>query len=500
MNRPIQLNSDQLEAMQAVEHFLKSQSLDAFVLCGSAGTGKTTLIARIIELANTLSIGSMLVAPTGRAAQILQGKLNRLLPGAVGQVAVSTLHSAIYYMATLSVDETRPADGLSAIHMNFPLKKQGVPFDLLIVDEASMVGDNLTHQPSLYFGSGRLLDDLITYLQRLYHEGIVSRPIKVLFVGDPAQLPPVGSSHSPALSPDYLYNIFELKARRYELTTVMRQGEKSGILSLANQIRDRIFHGANGGISIPFNGQDIRAIDFHSAVGLIANNIRQGRSCAAVAYSNATTQEYNLGVRAQLWGNPYAPVMPGERLLVMRNRTAMGLSNGDILQVQTVMTATLEEHVYLPDGQRITLRFKELRLQLDGGYEGPRFVQTLVLENLLLSYQRDLGGDEQWALYLLVKQRNPSVKPESGEFRELLQTDPYYNALLVKFGYAMTCHKAQGGEWDEVIVDPMGKGLDTEDGLRWLYTAVTRAREALDLVALSDCNWIEPKQGRRKPA
>jgi hypothetical protein len=479
MNRQIQLNPDQLEAMQAIEHFLNNPSLDAFVLCGSAGTGKTTLVAKIIEQAKRFGLESMLVAPTGRAAQILQGKLDRLLPSSLRPVTVSTLHAAIYFMASMSVDETRREEGRSTIQMDFPIRRQGNPFDLLIVDEASMVGDNLTHQPSMYFGTGRLLNDLVTYIRHIYQEGIVSRPVKVLFVGDPAQLPPVGSTHSPALCPEYLYNSFGLQARRYELTTVMRQGEKSSILSLANQIREQIFHGASGGLAIPFNGQDVRPVNFHSAVELIANNIRQNHSCAAVVYSNATAHEYNLSVRSRLWGTAYASISPGERLLVMRNSPTNGLSNGDLVLVHTVMTATLEEKVDLPDGHQISLRFKELRLVSDSG----RRVQALVLENLLFSDRRDLQDTEQHALYLLVRQRNPYVEPDSAEFRDLLQDDPYYNALQVKFGYAMTCHKAQGGEWKQVIVDLMGVRLDSENGSRWLYTAVTRASNTLCLVA-----------------
>ncbi len=482
MNRQIQLNPDQLEALEAIKHFLSNPDLDAFVLCGSAGTGKTTLVAMIIELVKSFEMDSMLVAPTGRAAQILQSKLVQMLPSALGRVPVSTLHAAIYYMASLSVDDTRPEEGLSAVHMDFPIRKQGNPFDLMIVDEASMVGDTATYQPSIRFGSGRLLSDLVGYVQHLNREGFVSRPIKLLFVGDLAQLPPVGSQQSPALCPDYLHSWFGLQARQYELKMVMRQGAKSGILSLANSIRDQIFGWAVGGISIPFNGQDIHPIDFHSAVGLIATNSREKRSSVAVVYTNAKASEYNLGVRAQLWGNSWAPITPRDRLLVTRNCPAIGLSNGDLLHVHTVMSSAVIEQVRLPNGQEVTLRFRELRLQLDLTTGSSNGVQCMVLENLLFSDKRDLEHEEQYALFELLRQRHPYVDPDSAEFRDLMQTDPYYNALQVKFGYALTCHKAQGGEWEQVIVDPMGVRLDTEHGCRWLYTAVTRASGLLMVV------------------
>ncbi|WP_415903200.1 ATP-dependent DNA helicase [Neptuniibacter sp. QD29_5] len=482
MNTLIKLNPDQNEAMAAISDFLMSPNLDAFVLCGSAGTGKTTLVAKIIELAHQLLLDSLLVAPTGRAAQILQGKLSQMLPSSMGAPFVSTIHSALYYMASLEVDEERLEEGLSTIQMGFSIKKQKEPFDLLIVDETSMVGDNPTNQSSMMFGSGRLLSDLIDHTQDLYRKGIVNRPIKVLFVGDLAQLPPVGSQDSPALSPKYLYNYFGLNARRYELTTVMRQGDKSGILSFANQIRERIFTGYRGDFSIPFNRYDICPIDFHPAVNLIANNISQNLSCAAVVYSNAMAKEYNLSVRAQLWGNAYAPISPRDRLLVTRNSPEYGLSNGDLVDVHTVMTNSHEERVYLPNGQIANLKFREVRLQLSMVSGVTQVVETLILENLLYSSKRELEETEQHALYLLVCQRNPFVDPNSHEFRELLQTDRYFNALQVKFGYAMTCHKAQGGEWEQVILDPTGVNTNSDMGYRWMYTAVTRASYCLFVV------------------
>ncbi|UTW11985.1 ATP-dependent DNA helicase [Marinobacterium rhizophilum] len=482
MNRQIQLNPDQLEALEAIKHFLNNPDLEAFVLCGSAGTGKTTLVSMIIELVHQLGMESLLVAPTGRAAQILQGKLNWLLPKTLGPVAVSTLHGAIYYMANLSVDDARPEEGLSALHMDFTIRKQGNPFDLMIVDEASMVGNTALFQPSMRFGSGRLLSDLVGYVQYLYREGIVSRPIKLLFVGDLAQLPPVGSQQSPALSPECLYSNFGLQARRYELTTVMRQGENSGILAWANAIRDWIFHSSGGAVEIPFNGHDIVPADFLSAVRTIANNVRQQQPSAAVVYSNALALDYNLGVREQLWGNPYSPVVVRDKLLVTRNCPSAGLSNGDLVRVVGIHPSSWREQVRLPNGQAVDLYFREMLLKPDASTNESSTIKCMVLENLLFSGHRDLQDCEQFALFELVRQRHPRVDPDSSEFRELLQADLYYNAVQVKFGYAMTCHKAQGGEWQQVIVDPLGVRLDTEDGCRWLYTAVTRASNSLIVV------------------
>lgn len=482
MNIPIELNADQQAAMVEIQSFLTDPSQQAFVLCGSAGTGKTTLVARIIELAYSLELQSMLVAPTGRAARILQGKLDRMLPPQLAGIKVSTLHGAIYYQSNLTVDESRHEDGLSAIKMDFSIKKQGNTFDLLIVDEASMVGNVGKRQQALRFGSTRLLNDLIAYVNFLYHEGIARQPIKLLFVGDLAQLPPVGSQQSPALSPDYLYEYFGMQAQRYELTQVMRQADGSNILPLANTIREAIFQPSEQQIQIKYNETDVQQTHFDSAVKLIANNVRQNRSSAAVVYPNSIAMEYNLGVRKLLWGNGYCDIHEGDRLLVTRNSPTLGLSNGDLVRVHSVLTSQLTETIVLPNGKVVYLKFREVRLlpEPDGSDEDT--MQCIILENLLYSPNSDLKTEEQDALYQLVKQRHPYLDPNSAAFEEAMRDDPYYNALQVRFGYALTCHKAQGGEWQQVIVDPMGVRLDSEQGKRWLYTAVTRASESLLLV------------------
>ncbi|MDO6562642.1 AAA family ATPase [Amphritea sp. 1_MG-2023] len=484
MNTPIELNTDQQSAMAEIKPFLTNPSQQAFVLCGSAGTGKTTLVARILELAYSLELQSMLVAPTGRAARILQGKLDHMLPAQLKGIKVSTLHGAIYYQSKMTIDESRHEDGLSAMQMDFSLKKQGNAFDLLIVDEASMVGDAAMHQKTLRFGSSRLLTDLVGYVNFLYQEGMVSKPIKLLFVGDLAQLPPVGSEQSPALSPSYLDKHFGIQAQRYELTQVMRQAEGSHILPLANAIRKTIFQPIDQPLKIKYNETDVQQTDFYSAVKLIADNVRQNRSSVAVVYLNSIALEYNLGVRKLLWGNGYCITHDDDHLLVTRNSPSLGLSNGDLVKVHSVLTSQLIETVRLPNGHFVNLKFREVRLtpNTHGSDRDSETIQCTILENLLHSSNSDLKAEEQDALYELVKQRNPYLDPNSSAFEEAMRDDPYYNALQVRFGYALTCHKAQGGEWQEVIVDPMGVQLGSQQGKRWLYTAVTRASKSLLLV------------------
>jgi len=477
MKNQIQLNVDQNEALMAIEDFLRVPTMDAFVLCGSAGTGKTTLVARIIEMANRFNLSSLLVAPTGRAARILEEKLDNLLPSELGPIDVSTIHRAIYYMASMSVDEDQ-----SALYLDFPVRQRGASFDLIIVDEASMVGDTGMFQGSIRFGSGRLLSDLMRYVDKIYQEGLVSRPIKLLFVGDLAQLPPVGSDYSPALLPDYLHDRFGLQVSKYELTTVMRQSHKSNILSLANTVREQIFGTSAESFHIDYNETDLRLISFEVAVQAIVSNVINQRSSVAVVYSNRTALSYNLAIRQKLWGDAQRELMSGDTLLVTRNCPILGFSNGDLARVSAVQSAPLKEVVHLPNGFEIPLMFIEVRLQMDNASNEPQFINCLVLLNLLFSHERELSDDQQFALYELLRRRHAYVGPDSAEFSELMQTDPYYNALQVKFGYALTCHKAQGGEWDQVIVDPNGLQMNSEKDYRWLYTAVTRASESLLLV------------------
>ena len=345
-----------------------------------------------------------------------------------------------------------------------------------------MVGDKGMQQESMRFGSGRLLSDLVRYAHKIYQEGMVSRPIKLLFVGDLAQLPPVGSDDSPALLPEYLHDRFGLQVSRYELTTVMRQSDKSDILTLANSIREKIFQASGQPLHINFNDTDLGLMSFEEAVQAIVSNVVHQRSSVAVVYSNRTALSYNLAIRQQLWGNAQCELMSGDTLLVTRNCPDQGLSNGDLVKVNAVQTATLQEVVCLSSGVKVPLHFIKVSLLVNTPSNDPQYISCLVLLNLLFTNEREPSCEQPFALYELLKHRHPHVAPGSTEFSELMQSDPYYNAVQVKFGYALTCHKAQGGEWDQVIVDPSGLKMNTEKDYRWLYTAVTRASESLLVV------------------
>ena len=453
MTRSIILNPDQQSAIDQVTAFLKDPQVNAFILCGSAGTGKTTLVAKIIERIRLMGVQSLLVAPTGRASRILSTKLGHMLAGEAQPPDVMTLHSAIYYFKEISVDVTRERYGKSSLEMRFPIKKEGNSFELVIIDEASMVGDVRAMDSIMNFGSGFLLSDLVLYINKVMAQ--TGQRIKMMFVGDLAQLSPVGSNISPALMPDYLSERFGFRTYLYELTTVMRQADKSGILQVANTIRAHIFEPTYQAIQIEPNGTDISHASREEAVKMIAYNLKYGRSSVAVAFSNKTVLGYNIAVRRLLWGRcGWATVREGEQLIVTRNCHALGVSNGDIVTLGHVALKGIVHAVDLSNGKTVVLSFREVTFK--EGIDNEDINSYLILENLLKSHRRDLTDDEQLALLEHFEQRHPELDRKSEEFKARLAEDPFYNALQVKFGYALTCHKAQGGEWDHVIVDTEG--------------------------------------------
>ncbi|MCD8512880.1 MAG: AAA family ATPase [Nitrincola sp.] len=359
MTQSIVLNTDQQHAMNQVEFFLRNPRMDAFILCGSAGTGKTTLVARIIERVRSKGVSCMLVAPTGRASRILNTKLDQLLAEDDQLPSVMTLHSAIYYFKEISVDLERESVGQSAIKMRFPIKRDGQTCQLVIVDEASMVGDNQPIGSMMSFGSGRLLSDLVEYINKTVEK--TNNKIKLLFVGDLAQLAPVGSSKSPALMPDYLEDQFGFQTQRYELTTVMRQASKSGILEAANRVRAEVFEPTGKKIQIQDNAIDIRNVWIEDAFGMIAHNLKHNHSSVAVVYSNRLALMYNVAVRRLLWGgNGWRSVVPGEKLLVTRNCHELDLCNGDIVILEQAELKPISKVVRLSNRKEVMLRFREV--------------------------------------------------------------------------------------------------------------------------------------------
>ena len=446
----IELTLEQSKAVEAVRQFLEDDAADAFILAGSAGTGKTTMIGRLVEIVADMKLSCALAAPTGRAARILGNKVAQATGMDVG---AKTIHSIIYALDRLEVNEDAEAPNDPGLRWFFPLTEDEPAMSVLVVDEASMVGDREVHGDVVRFGSGRLLKDIVTFARSRRRAGSDDRLVKLVFVGDLAQLPPVGEEESPALSPQRLKAEFELTVSTFELGTVMRQREGSAILERATAIREAIAADIFNTFSLEADGEEIVRIESEVAFDVLERSVRSRGSSVVVVRSNAAALEYNRGIRERLWGDASRPVQVGDILLVNRNAHLVSLRNGDLVKGLDVTPVAERASVPVKGGGSVELSFRDATVAYREADGTVVRLPCKILENLLDSPGRELTPLEQRALLVHFRQRNPQLKPRSREFAKNLRADPYFNAVQVKFGYAMTCHKAQGGEWDEVLVD-----------------------------------------------
>lgn len=490
----IKLTPDQSAALDAIKSFLLDDKIDAFILRGSAGTGKTTLIARAVEELEGMNLSFAVLAPTGRAARILGNKIAQIT-GREGYEA-STIHRVIYALTRIEINEMAETANDPGVRMIFPIREEEPLVSLFIIDESSMVGDKKTHGDFLQFGSGRLLKDIVTYSRERRPGRHCDHITKILFVGDPAQLPPVGEKSSPALMDDYLGREFNLNVKSFDITSVMRQATDSAILERATELRHALLAECFNAFSLQPNQKDIIEVDAKSAVDLIVESIEEKQSVVAVVHSNAKALEYNRNVRERRWGDAGLPIQVKETLLVNRNSPTHLMSNGDLIKVTKVGSDVEVVPVPLRGGHLVELYFRAITVAFRGSDDSIIETHCLALENLLDSPFRELTPLEQRALLVDFRKRHPDLNPKSAEFRRVIVNDPYFNALQVKYGYAMTCHKAQGGEWDMAIVDfESNAGARNPSFFRWAYTAITRAAKKLVLVnppefsAISDIYW-----------
>ena len=383
------LTPEQSVALCAIKSFLRDDKQDAFILRGSAGTGKTTLIAKLVDTLDEMNLSCALLAPTGRAARILGNKIKQITgkPGYEG----STIHRAIYTLNQVEVNEEAETANDPGVRMIFPLKEEESTVSLFVIDESSMVGDKENHGDVMQFGSGRLLMDIVTFARMRRPGRSHDHFTKLLFVGDPAQLPPVGEKSSPALSNDYLRQEYRLQVSSFELNAVMRQAQGSAILDRATELRDAMLAERFNTFSLQPNGKDIEQVDARSAVDLIVQGLQTKASNVAVVHSNATALEYNRSIRERRWGDAYLPIQVGETLLINKNSTTHPLSNGDLVKVMQVGADAECVPVHLKGGHHVELWFRDVTVAFrdaDGS-----IIQTpcLVLENLLDSPHRELS-------------------------------------------------------------------------------------------------------------
>ena len=450
-NLEFQPTPGQIEMIGELATFLSlDDPSEIMMVKGYAGTGKTTLLSSLVTTLTSLKQKSVLLAPTGRAAKVLSSYT---------KYPAWTIHKKIY----------RQKSGKDG-HGEFVLDRNLHKNTYFIVDEASMIGDRA---PDSFFGSGDLLRDLIDYVE-------AGSGCRIILVGDTAQLPPVGLAISPALNRERLEEL-GYGVREIEMTDVIRQAKGSGILHNATSIRNLITDNIAGYPDFNFDDfQDISMISGGELLDAISNSYdRFGPGeTIVVTRSNKRANKFNAGIRSQiLWREE--EVSPGDLLMVVKNNYFWKdqnnridfIANGDIIRVEKVIR-TEEAH---------GSRFAEIRVTLPD-YDDLEMEVKVLLDVIELEAP-SLNYDQQKTLYMSVAEDYPGIVNKR-QMATKIAVDPYYNALQVKFAYAVTCHKSQGGQWKSVFLD-QGYFTDemlTLDYLRWLYTAFTRASEQLYIV------------------
>ncbi|GEO12637.1 ATP-dependent DNA helicase [Microvirga aerophila] len=475
------LNHDQNGCLAAVSGFLADRDQRVFMLKGYAGTGKTFLIKGITEYLSAQGRAFQLLAPTGRAAKVILEKTGR---------EARTLHSFLYGYGDLQEYRDTPA-GSETFKFHAPIRTNSDQANTIyIVDEASLVSDAYAESEFFQSGSGYLLQDFMSYAD--FANGANDR--KIIFVGDPSQLPPVGMSNSPALDSDYLRKHFRLEPAAYELKEIVRQKADSGVIRNVMPLRDSLEKAKFSGLSFDF-GEDVCRIRSDDVLPLYMAARTGGGQPIVITYSNAEAAESNRSIRNHLFPDKDF-ITPGDVLIVTANGHVSDrfLANGEFVHVSGVETAIERRTVTLKDRNpdtgvvedvEIVLTFRDVEIALPALDEDASTVRVKILDDLLHGRQSGLSGVQQRALYVDFLKRHPDLRRRENrdELSRVLRQDPYFNALRTKFGYAVTCHKAQGGEWTDVFVScQTGQNPRTADYFRWLYTAMTRASGKLYLV------------------
>ncbi len=446
---PFDPTKGQLTLFKLLDDFIldKTSKKPTLVIKGYAGTGKTSVVTSLVQVLKYYNYKSLLLAPTGRAAKVMAHYASR---------KAFTIHKIIY---KLKQDDEK---------LVFRKQKNYHKNTIFIVDEVSMVSDVAE------FGAKSVLADLMQY--------VFEEPSnKLILIGDNAQLPPVGQSESPALQLDKLVSDYKLSLNAVEFTEVMRQEQNSGILINATQLREKIR--ANK-LEIFFETKRFKDI-FKMQSQRMEDGLRYAydkfgvENTTVICRSNKSAVQYNQYIRRTIhfYENE---LEAGDFLMIVRNNYAIlpedsqagFLANGDFVEI---MKVGLIEEIH-------GFRFATLNLRLVDYPEEPIFEAKVTLDTLY-SNTTSLSSEENRKLYHAVLEDYTDLV-NNKERLKALKNDPYLNAIQVKFAYALTCHKSQGGQWNAVFLDQgyLTEDMINKDYLRWLYTAITRATNELYLI------------------
>jgi len=433
---------------------------EIFVLKGYAGTGKTTVISTIVNNLIEINKKYVLLAPTGRAAKVISN---------YSQKPAFTIHKKIYF-------PKKVAGGVS-----FTMQQNKHKNTIFIVDEASMISD--TNTDSNAFENGSLLDDLISYIYS-------GTNCKMLLLGDTAQLPPVNLDISPALNIDTLGIHYNKEIKHIEFDEVMRQEEKSGILYNATELRDVLKEELYESFKFNLKGfKDIIRLtdgyDIQDAINSAYSNYSI-EDTAFIVRSNKRANQYNDQIRTRILDKD-SELSTGDFLMVVKNNyfwlkdadEAGFIANGDIIEVLEIFSI-LELYGF---------KFAKVKIRMVD-YPNQIPFETVLLMDTLTSESPSLTYEESNKLYQEVL-LDYDGETKYKKFQKVKENE-FFNALQVKFSYAITCHKSQGGQWNTVFIEQpyLPNGID-RDYVRWLYTAITRAKDKLYLIGFKDENFEE---------
>lgn len=445
----------QLSAIEALSSIISDDNASYILkVHGFAGTGKTSLVASLVKVLISMEIPYELLGPTGRAAKVLS---------AYSGASAYTIHKKIYRQQTADDFINR-----------FSLDRNMGKGTIFIVDEASMIADATSEFSS--FGSGNLLNDLISFVR-------AGRDCRLIIVGDSAQLPPVGRDFSPALDRATLRQYADVE--EVWLREVVRQDANSGILENATMLRSMI---EEDQLAIPrfrtAGFSDVERISGGELIEMLSDTYDQvgKEDTIVVCRSNKLANRYNQGIRSRILYHE-EELVRGDLLMVVRNsyfwtegfQELDFIANGDIVEVVRV-----RRHY-----ERYGFRFAEVTLRLLD--YGSLEVDCYILLDTLTSDSPSLTAEQSRSLFYQVAEDYAHIASKRKRYKEM-RSDSFFNALQVKYANAVTCHKAQGGQWRRVFID-QGYFVDdmlSKEYLRWLYTAFTRATEKVYLVNFAD--------------
>ncbi len=449
---PYTPTSDQHKALDlCLKFFTRAGQQEVLLLKGYAGTGKTALISAVVRFLTENKQSCVLMAPTGRAAKVFASYSGH---------AATTIHKKIYRQKVVD-------GGYSGFDLNDNLHEN----TLFFVDEASMISNE--NPEGSFFGSGRLLDDLLRYVYSGNH-------CRLIMMGDTAQLPPVGSAYSPALDQSNL-EALGMQVSAVELTQVLRQEQHSLLLDNATALRQALAENRVSDIPVLNTGKktDVLRIQGEDLIDALQSAYdRCGMDeCKIICRSNKQAVRYNQGIRSRIFYKE-EELSTGDLLLVAKNNYFWSqpfkeipfIANGDLIEVRRVRKIT----------ELYGFRFADLEVRFP---ETDWEMEVKVILDSLVSEAPALDQAARQKLYEAVLLDYADVGSKKALYAKL-RMDPWFNALQVKYGYAMTCHKAQGGQWKEIFLDQgwLAPEMLGAEYYRWLYTAMTRAVEKIHLV------------------